>query len=149
MFALCFAQKIEGLEKINVENAMSTSCMFAFSEIADLNISGWQTSKITDLSHMFAYYGFVSSVIPPILNRIPFIAEMIQENKLVFEKQIILGTKGTTEGTPKFVLAPDANVAGMFMVPSVTKLDLTNMDVSRAKSLARMFEYYIPTSLFT
>lgn len=40
MFVLCFAQKIEGLESINVSNAMSTNCMFAFSEVADLDISG-------------------------------------------------------------------------------------------------------------
>lgn len=98
---------------------------------------------------MFAYYGFVSSVMPSMLKMIPFIASMIGETKLVFDKQIIIGKDGSKEGTPKFVLAPDANVAGMFMVPSVTKLDLRNMDVSKAKSLARMFEYYIPSSLLT
>lgn len=78
---------------------------------------------------MFAFYGLASNLLDQFL-----IGGIAEHN-------IKIGTEGTEQ--PKFVLAKDANVVGMFAFPSVNEINLKNMDVSNATSFEKMFEFCI------
>lgn len=129
MFLYTRASKVD-MTKVNVTNAGSFAGMFALCNIRNLDLSTWgSANSLVAAQYMFAGYGLLGF--------------FIDNSGYGFNISLGNSEKKFKLYTQKGLIAVDTNVEGMFAFPLLSKLDLTNVDVSERRSLSRMFEFCI------
>ena len=124
-------EKIDGIQYLNTKNTVSMNGMFAESAIQNINLDSFDTSKVTDMSYMFA--------VCPILNNIDIstwdtskVTDM--SNMFMYCQSLTsldIGDWDTSEVT---------NMYGMFGdCSNLQSLDLSNFNTSKVTNMVALF----------
>ena len=138
MFYLGYSeQKIKNILDLNLSNfdtskVTNMSDMFyGMSSLTSLNLSNFDTSKVTDMSHMFSYVSNLTS-----LDLSNFDTSKVMNMQWMFRNMSNL----TALNLSNFDTSKVMNMESMFSyVSNLTSLDLSNFDTSKVTHMSNMF----------
>ena len=113
---------------INNKPVVSMSYMFSDSKATTIDVSNFDTSKVTYMSHMFAYSQATT------LDVSNFDTSNVTDMSYMFRK-----SKATTLDVSNFDTSKVTDMSYMFYVSQATTLDLSNFNTSNVKNMSCMF----------
>ena len=122
---------------INDIPIVDMSYMFAYSAVTNLDLSSFDTSKVTKMKGMFS-----ESAATEIKG-----LENFDTSNVTNMGNMFVSTKVTSLDLSGFDTSKITNMAGMFEGTKVTSLDLSNFNTSNVTNMNSMFAYSAPTSL--
>ena len=127
------ASKIEGLQYLNTDEVLTMECMFIMCDLQSLDLSHFNTAKVTNMSEMFAYSISLKSI-----NLSSFNTENVESMLAMFFdcnslESINLSSFDTSNVTDMMEM--------FFRCSSLKTLDLSNFNTSKVTRMTHMFQF--------
>ena len=141
MFADSSVKEIKGLEYFNTANVIAMVGMFQGSQLSEIDVSSFNTSKVDDMSYMF-------SKIPTESDDASGMSTSINDKNYLARKLITTPGDDSDQGVDakvkiiglnNFDTSNVTNMSSMFMETLVGTLDLSSFDTSKVTDMYAMF----------